>query len=1247
MGRHREIAQQGQLEHADVVGTVKNQPLRCNEGAPASCADGHVYDFVKTLAEGSYGDVHECIHAATGQRVAIKRFKAAHVDPQVWRLAMRELRVLQTLPRHPHVVELNRAVCSQSSGRLFFVFELLHGSLLEELSHHPGGFLPPAPLKLVAWQLLQALAHCHENKIVHRDVKPANVLLTEAFQQPDDGGGGGDKPPRVKLCDFGFARWLPSRGTAQGPPGGLSNVNNTSRHPNPEMSAYVVTRWYRPPEILVDDLYGTAVDIWSYGCTLAELASGQPLFPGCSSADQLWRITRCLGPLPPGLAARCRTDSVLAAAVAAPGERGRTLAQRLRGVPPPLLELISACLCLDPAQRPSARDLMRLPYFWDVQRPMLPFVLPALSTVRQLTARETARTAASSDLTASVVVCAATVASDPAIELPGTSSSTEPTCAEAAAEAGKDELVASCNGLPPPSLSLCAVPPSAVNAAVAANDGSSLTAKVDQKPNGSGVTQRGGGGDGEAAAARISVHAAGSTASPNSDVAAATAPDGNMDVVQTHLRRSATAVVRRGSVPAVHAPATIAGVTGTGVDVGGGGRRGFASRASRLLASLALGGPGAHRRLSGSFPPRHGGDSSGSAATSAGTASTSGTATTTTMTSSLHRCTHAGHFMSSSSKSNTSVQLSVNLLRQQQQRKSKSGIFGPSSNSHPNGGLAPCSAGAGMLGVPAGSQPGPALPHIISPAVVAAANFARTPIAATVVAATATAAPIRCGNGPGIVCSGVEAASEAMRSAIGAFLEESKNQEPVNSEMYGSAMLSTQLCQLPAHNAAWDVSAPAAADVGAAAALISPRRTVFGSRPGSRRGSVAPITTPAAAAAAPAGHFRAKADASGAILLTTGNSIGAVSSSQLSVICSPAGVPSPSARLKSPRCDNGRAAAPPAPPPPRRVATGALANVAAISSMRAEPIPLRATRRHAHAMSAAPIAAASLSTGGSALSTGTALLSTGGDGGGGGPSGMYFSMVSMTGADFLSPVTIGPGRQADPNGCEGSRSIGGGDVAAAATGAASRTAAHWNCAASRAATAPPQGLMEPSELSLSPGLLTSLTYDSMEVRPVRGAAGTTVRHLNSSAAPPVCVATDGDAPFGRCYITKKAASGRTTSIGSSGVGPLGARVLPWGMKPSGTGTMVDGYGTTGAAMGSPGTAGCLPYPPPLDSRNGSGTSINLSNDMGRRCDDDSGADDVIAEQRKAHAKSSQRLANAIQTLKRGVRSLKVKALSIF
>ncbi|GLI67814.1 hypothetical protein VaNZ11_012067, partial [Volvox africanus] len=139
--------------------------------------------------KGAYGFVWKCLERATGRHVAIKGFKQAHEEPEIMRLAVREARVLQTL-KHPAIIQLLEAFKSKS-GRVYMVFPYGGLSAYQELEKHPDGF-PDAQLKLLVWQLLQALVYLHRRKVVHRDIKPGNILVSEHGE--------------LKLCDFGFAR---------------------------------------------------------------------------------------------------------------------------------------------------------------------------------------------------------------------------------------------------------------------------------------------------------------------------------------------------------------------------------------------------------------------------------------------------------------------------------------------------------------------------------------------------------------------------------------------------------------------------------------------------------------------------------------------------------------------------------------------------------------------------------------------------------------------------------------------------------------------------------------------------------------------------------------------------------------------------------------------------------------------------------------------------------------------------------
>jgi serine/threonine protein kinase len=122
--------------------------------------------------------------------------------------------------------------------------------------------LSPDMVKSYVRQMLEGVLHCHTHRVIHRDLKPQNLLI--------------DRSGNLKLCDFGLARAF-----------GLPIKTYTHE---------VVTLWYRAPEILLGARqYSIPVDIWSVGCIFAEMAQGRPLFAGDSEIDQLFKIFKILG----------------------------------------------------------------------------------------------------------------------------------------------------------------------------------------------------------------------------------------------------------------------------------------------------------------------------------------------------------------------------------------------------------------------------------------------------------------------------------------------------------------------------------------------------------------------------------------------------------------------------------------------------------------------------------------------------------------------------------------------------------------------------------------------------------------------------------------------------------------------------------------------------------------------------------------------------------------------------------------
>ncbi|XP_045622177.1 cyclin-dependent kinase 2 [Procambarus clarkii] len=218
----------------------------------------HNYEKIEKIGEGTYGVVYKAQDRVTRRIVALKKIRLENEADGVPSTALREISLLKELD-HENIVRLLDVV--YGDRKLYMVFEYLNQDLKKLFDECCGG-LQPDLVRSYMQQLLRGIAFCHTRRILHRDLKPQNLLI--------------DAKGSIKLADFGLARafCLPVRAYTH----------------------EVVTLWYRAPEILLGAKnYCTAVDMWSLGAIFAEMLTRKALFPGDSEIDQLFRIFRTLG----------------------------------------------------------------------------------------------------------------------------------------------------------------------------------------------------------------------------------------------------------------------------------------------------------------------------------------------------------------------------------------------------------------------------------------------------------------------------------------------------------------------------------------------------------------------------------------------------------------------------------------------------------------------------------------------------------------------------------------------------------------------------------------------------------------------------------------------------------------------------------------------------------------------------------------------------------------------------------------
>jgi casein kinase II subunit alpha len=212
------------------------------------------YEVVRKIGRGKYSEVFAGINVVNNSKCVIKILK-----PVKKKKIKREIKILQNLCGGKNIINLLDVVRDPQSKTPSLIFEYINNTDFKVL--YPT--LTDYDIRYYMYELLKALDFCHSNGIMHRDVKPHNVMIDHEKRQ-------------LRLIDWGLAEFY---------------------HPNRDLNVRVASRYFKGPELLVDfQEYDYALDMWSLGCMLAGMIfRKEPFFHGYDNYDQLVKIARVLG----------------------------------------------------------------------------------------------------------------------------------------------------------------------------------------------------------------------------------------------------------------------------------------------------------------------------------------------------------------------------------------------------------------------------------------------------------------------------------------------------------------------------------------------------------------------------------------------------------------------------------------------------------------------------------------------------------------------------------------------------------------------------------------------------------------------------------------------------------------------------------------------------------------------------------------------------------------------------------------
>ncbi|XRB02248.1 mitogen-activated protein kinase [Pycnococcus provasolii] len=331
--QHRDAAVQ-ELAQAAEDAAAQQPSSSGSEGTHHFMVCGHLFEVastympIKPIGKGAYGVVCSAKDVHTDERFAIKKIGNAFDNPVDAKRTLREIKLLRHL-KHENVIGLRDIMKPPDEftySDVYLVYELMDTDLHQIIrSSQP---LSDDHCQYFLYQLLRGLKYIHSANVLHRDLKPSNLLLNANCD--------------LKICDFGLARTSSER---------------------EYMTEYVVTRWYRAPELLLScSEYTSAIDIWSSGCIFAELLGRKPLFPGRDYVHQLNLVTTVIGSPTEAQMAFITSDKARRYISSLPTTQRSDMAAYYPHASHEAIALLSSMLLFDPSERVTVESALKSPY---------------------------------------------------------------------------------------------------------------------------------------------------------------------------------------------------------------------------------------------------------------------------------------------------------------------------------------------------------------------------------------------------------------------------------------------------------------------------------------------------------------------------------------------------------------------------------------------------------------------------------------------------------------------------------------------------------------------------------------------------------------------------------------------------------------------------------------------------------------------------------------------------------------------